>query len=256
MLFAIDIGNTNIVFAVYRGEKLLAHWRLQTVASRSADEYAAFLKELFIEENLDWKKLDDVIVASVVPDADFQIKNFCKKYLKKKPIFVGPDEVDIKIDLSSPDEVGADRLVNAVAVKEFYKYPAIVIDFGTATTFDVIDAKGRYAGGAIAPGINLSVEALHRAAAKLPKVSIKKPRSVIGKNTVSAIQSGMFFGYLGLIEGIVEQMSKDMGVKPYVIATGGLARLFEPHTKVIKAVDDELTLKGLLRIYQNLKKKK
>ena len=155
-----------------------------------------------------------------------------------------------------PGEVGADRLVNAVAVTEFYKTPAVVVDFGTATTFDVIDVKGRYAGGAIAPGINLSLEALHRAAAKLPKVNIQKPASVIGKNTVSAIQSGIFFGYLGLIEGIVGNISKELGAKPFVIATGGLAGLFEPHTKSIHKVDDELTLKGLLRIYQHNKKRK
>jgi type III pantothenate kinase len=191
-----------------------------------------------------------------VPETDFHIKKFCEKYLKRKPILVGLEQVPIKVDLDRPEEVGADRLVNALAIKEFYKVPAIVIDFGTATTFDVIDAKGRYAGGAIAPGINLSVEALHRAAAKLPRVNVKKPRSVIGKNTVSAIQSGIFFGYLGLIEGIVANISKEMGAKPFVIATGGLAPLFEPHTKTIQAVDDELTLKGLLRIYQHHQKRK
>ncbi|MCE7885999.1 MAG: type III pantothenate kinase [Alphaproteobacteria bacterium PRO2] len=256
MLLAIDIGNTNTVFAVYSGEKLLAHWRCQSIATRSADEYAAFLQSVFSLEGLDWKKLSDVIVSSVVPEADFHIKKFCKKYLKKKPLLVGYQDVPLKIDLDRPEEVGADRLVNALAIKEFYKVPAIVIDFGTATTFDVIDAKGRYAGGAIAPGINLSVEALHRAAAKLPRVNVKRPRSVIGKSTVSAIQSGIFFGYLGLIEGIVANISKEIGAKPFVIATGGLAPLFEPHTKIIQAVDDELTLKGLLRIYQHHKKRK
>jgi type III pantothenate kinase len=256
MLLAIDIGNTNTVFAVYSGEKLLAHWRCQSIATRSADEYAAFLQSVFSLEGLDWKKLDDVIISSVVPETDFHSKKFCEKYLKRKPILVGLEQVPIKVDLDRPEEVGADRLVNALAIKEFYKVPAIVIDFGTATTFDVIDAKGRYAGGAIAPGINLSVEALHRAAAKLPRVNVKKPRSVIGKNTVSAIQSGIFFGYLGLIEGIVANISKEMGAKPFVIATGGLAPLFEPHTKTIQAVDDELTLKGLLRIYQHHQKRK
>ncbi len=256
MLFAIDIGNTNTVFAVYRGEKILATWRCQTVASRSCDEYASFLKGLFSLADIDWKKLDDVIIASVVPDADFHIKGFCEIYLKKKPLMVGPAQVPIKIDLKTPEEIGADRLVNALAVIEFYKAPAIVIDFGTATTFDVIDAKGRYAGGAIAPGINLSIEALHRAAAKLPKVNIKRPKSVIGKSTVEAIQSGIFFGYLGLIEGIIANISKELGSKPLVLATGGLATLFQPHTKVIHKVDDELTLKGLLRIAQYNKKRK
>ena len=256
MLLAIDIGNTNTVFAVYKGEKLRAHWRLQTISSRSADEYASFLKELFELEKIDWKKLDDVIVSSVVPDADFHVKKFCEKYLKKKPLMVGLKQVPIKVDLSKPQDVGADRLVNALAVKEFYKTPAIIIDFGTATTFDVIDKKGRYAGGAIAPGINLSVEALHEATAKLPMINVKKPKSVIGKNTVEAIQSGIFFGYLGLIEGMIARISKDMGARPFVLATGGLAPLFEPHTKSIHKVDDELTLKGLLRIHQHNKKRK
>ncbi len=256
MLLAIDIGNTNTVFAVYKGEKLLSLWRCQTVALRTADEYAPFLNGLFALDGIDWKKLDDVIVSSVVPDADFHIKAFSEKYLKKKPIMVGMDKVWIKVDLDQPGEVGADRLVNAIAITEFYKTPAIVIDFGTATTFDVIDGKGCYAGGAIAPGIALSVEALHRAAAKLPKVSVKKPKSVIGKNTVSAIQAGMFFGYLGLIEGIVSNISGELGGKPFVLATGGLASLFEPHTKCIDKVDEELTLKGLLRIYQHNKKRK
>lgn len=255
-LLAIDIGNTNTVFAVYSGEKLLAHWRLQTIPARSADEYASFLKGLFDLSKINWSKMDDVIVSSVVPDADFHIKKFCKEYLKKKPLMVGLEDVPIKVALDRPEEVGADRLVNALAVKEFYKTPAIVIDFGTATTFDVIDSKGRYAGGAIAPGINLSVEALHRAAAKLPKVNVKKPKSVIGKNTVSAIQSGIFFGYLGLIEGIVENITKETGEKPFVLATGGLAPLFEPHTKAIHVLDDELTLKGLLRIHQHHQKRK
>ena len=256
MLLSIDIGNTNIVFAVYSGDKLRASWRLQTIGSRSPDEYALFLKGVFELAKIQWDRIDDVIVSSVVPEADFHIKKFCEKYLKKTPLMVGLKDVPIKVVLDMPGEVGADRLVNAVAVTEFYKTPAVVVDFGTATTFDVIDVKGRYAGGAIAPGINLSLEALHRAAAKLPKVNIQKPASVIEKNTVSAIQSGIFFGYLGLIEGIVGNISKELGAKPFVIATGGLAGLFEPHTKSIHKVDDELTLKGLLRIYQHNKKRK
>ncbi|MGB4058319.1 MAG: type III pantothenate kinase [Alphaproteobacteria bacterium] len=257
MLLAIDIGNTNTVFAVYQGEKSLAHWRCQTVASRTADEYASFLKNLFLLADIDWEKLDDVIVSSVVPDADFHIVNFCKKYLKKTPIMIGLNNVPIKVDLHNPEEVGADRLVNALAVKTFYKSPAVVIDFGTATTFDVVDKKGRYAGGAIAPGINLSVEALQRAAAKLPRISIKKPPTVIGKNTVEAIQSGIFFGYLGLVERIVAGIAKELGEKkPFVLATGGLAPLFQPHTKIIQKIDDELTLKGLLLVYRHLKKQK
>ena len=259
MLLAVDIGNTNTVFAVYKGSTLVNSWRCRTVAVRTADEYSAFLGGLFVQADIAWKKLDDVIICSVVPAANFHIKEFCQKYLGKKPLMVTKAMVDLTIDLDRPDEVGADRLVNAVAVVEHYKIPAIVIDFGTATTFDVIDHKGRYAGGAIAPGVNLSVSALHQAAAQLPSISIKKPARATGKNTVEAMQSGVYWGYVGLIEGIIKQISAEMGRKPFVLATGGLAPLFADSTPIIKAVDDELTLKGLLKIYldrKNNKKKK
>jgi type III pantothenate kinase len=252
MLLVVDIGNTNTVFAVYHKSKIKASWRWQTVYGRTSDEYAGFLRSMFTLEGLDWGIIKDVIVSSVVPDSDFQLTKFCTKHLKKKPVFVTSKNVDIKVVIDRPDEVGADRLVNAIAVKTFYKTPAVVIDFGTATTFDVINAKGEYAGGIIAPGINLSIEALHRAAAKLPKVSIKKTEKVIGTSTVTAIQSGVYWGYISLIEGLVTRISKEMKAKPYVIATGGLAPLFADNTDVINAVDDELTLKGLIQIYKSL----
>jgi type III pantothenate kinase len=260
MLLAIDIGNTNTVFAVYQNDKLKAFlkssWRFQTIAARTSDEYAALLNQVFTLEGISWGKVVDVIVSSVVPDADFNVRKFCKKYMKKEPTFITAKMAGIKVEIDKPEEVGADRLVNAIAVREHYKIPAIVIDFGTATTFDVINAKGHYAGGVIAPGINLSIEALHRAAAKLPKISIKAPQKAIGKSTVTAIQSGIYWGYIGLIEGLVERISKEMGgKKPFVLATGGLAPLFADNTKVINAVDEELTLKGLLCIYKDLKKK-
>ncbi len=255
MLLAIDIGNTNTVFAVYLGDKLKASWRFQTLAARTSDEYGALLHQVFTLDGIGWGKVKDVIVSSVVPDADFNVKKFSKKYLKQEAVFVTAAMAGITVDIDKPDEVGADRLVNAVAVKKHYKTPAIVIDFGTATTFDVVNAKGHYAGGVIAPGINLSVEALHRAAAKLPKVSVKKPEKAIGKSTVTAIQSGIYFGYLGLIEGLIERISKEMREKPFVLATGGLAPLFADNTDSIDKVDEELTLKGLLYIHQGLKKK-
>jgi type III pantothenate kinase len=254
MLLAIDIGNTNTVFAVYKGEKSIGLWRCQTSASRSVDEYAAFLHEMFSIQGLSWDKVKDAIISSVVPDADFHVRKFCKTYLKVDPMFVTAAMADIAVSIDKPEEVGADRLVNAAAIKAFYQYPAIVIDFGTATTFDVVNAKGHYAGGVIAPGINLSLEALHRAAAKLPRVGVKKPERVIGKSTVGAIQSGIYWGYIGLIEGLVEKISKEMNEKPFVLATGGLAPLFADSTNVINAVDEELTLKGLLRIYGIQKK--
>jgi type III pantothenate kinase len=254
MLLAIDIGNTSTVFALFKGDALAHSWRCTTIRARSADEYASFLNELFSLANLEWSAVNDIIIGSVVPEADFHIKGFCKKYLHKEPVMVTADIVGIGIDMPKPEEVGADRLINAVAVIEHYKTPAIVIDFGTATTFDVIDAKGRYAGGAIAPGINLSVEALHNAAAKLPSIEIRKPARAIGKSTVEAMQSGVYLGYIGLIENIVKEIVTEMGSAPFVLATGGLAPLFADNTDTIEAIDDTLTLKGLLKIYKQQKK--
>lgn len=253
MLLAIDIGNTNTVFAVYKGGSLLNSWRCRTIATRSADEYAAFLNQIFDLADIAWDGLSDVIVSSVVPESNRHIERFCANYMEKAAIFVTHDMAGIGLDVNRPEDVGADRLVNAVAVIEHYQTPAIVIDFGTATTFDVIDEQGRYAGGVIAPGINLSVSALQQAAAKLPSVSITKPDHVIGKDTVSAIQSGIYWGYLSMIEGMVTNITRELGAEPFVIATGGLASLFVENTDAIQAIDDELTLKGLLKIYQNIK---
>lgn len=254
MLLAIDIGNTNTVFALYSDAVLSQSWRCQTIASRSADEYASFLNELFVLAGVKWGDVTGVIISSVVPDANFHVKEFCRKYLKHEAIFVDHDMAGVDIDLERPQEVGADRLVNAVAIKQHYKTPAIVIDFGTATTFDVIDEQGRYIGGVICPGINLSVSALHQAAAKLPSVSIKRPEKIIGKDTVSAIQSGIYWGYMGLIEGVVANIKKELNAQPIVIATGGLAPLFFDNTEAIHKIDDQLILKGLLAIYQNHEK--
>lgn len=253
MLLTIDIGNTDIVFAVYKANDMLESWRCKTVATCSGDEYASFLNELFSITGIAFEDIKDVIISSVVPEADFHINSFCKKYLNCTAIMVSHEIVDISIDINSPEELGSDRIVNAVAVLEHYQAPAIVIDFGTATTFDVIDENGSYSGGVIAPGVNLSVSALHRAAAKLPSVSIKKPESVIGRDTVGAIQSGIYWGYVGLIKEIVEKISNEMGQTPFVIATGGLACLFADNISVIKTVDNDLALKGLLKIYQDYK---
>lgn len=255
MLLAIDIGNTNTVFAAYKGDAQFGSWRIRSDGARSPDEYAAFLHELFKIANLSFDDVYDVIVSSVVPEANFQITRFCEKYLSRDPMFVTKDMVGIVIDLDRPEDVGADRLVNAVAVVAHYKAPAIVIDFGTATTFDVIDQNGAYAGGVIAPGINLSMNALHQAASKLPKVSVKKPASVIGKSTIGAMQSGIYFGYQSLIAGIVKQISEELGYAPMVLATGGLAPLFADGSDVIDMVDKDLTLKGLHILYQQQKGK-
>lgn len=254
MILAIDIGNTNTVFAVIDGTQFKNDWRCKTIAERSADEYASFLKELFSDSSLTWGDIKDIIISSVVPDANMHIGQFCEKYIKQSPVFITKDNVGIGIDLNKPDEVGADRLVNAAAVIKHYQTPAIVVDFGTATTFDVIDEQGRYAGGAIAPGINLSLAALEKAAAKLPSVKVEKPESVVGKDTVSAMQSGLYYGYKGLIAGLIKGISDEMGAKPFVIATGGLAGLFADNMPEIEAVDQSLTIKGLLEIHKHLQK--
>jgi len=256
MLLAIDIGNTNTVFALFDEgrEHVLYSWRCITFSGHSSDEYTAFLRPLFVQEGLEFSDVSGVIIASVVPEADFQIRSFSRNCLGHDPVFVIHDFLNIIVDLDNPEEVGADRLVNAVAVYEFYQAPAIVIDFGTATTFDVIDEHGAYAGGSIAPGINLSIEALGRAAAKLPQVSIEKPDRAIGKNTIEAIHSGVFWGYVGLIERILKQITSEMdGSRPFILATGGLAPLFEPHIEDISIVDCDLTLKGLQKIYKDHK---
>lgn len=253
MLLAIDIGNTNSVFALYDGDNLLHVWRCRTERVRTVDEYAAFLHPLFHAQDIHWRDIGATIISCVVPEAGRFIVKFCNRYLGHEPLMVDHTMVDLPIDLDNPSEVGADRIVNALAVVTHYQYPAVVIDFGTATTFDVIDEDGGYAGGVIAPGINLSMAALHSAAAKLPSVAIEKPPLVIGKNTVHAMQSGIFFGYVSMIEGMLVRITEDLDVDQlYVIATGGLAPLFAGHIPVIDCVDDEITLKGLLEIYKSL----
>ena len=253
MLLAIDIGNTNTVFAVYKKDKLLNSWRLRSDARTSADEYAAFLNELFAIAGVKWKSIDKVIVSSVVPDANFGMRGFCQKYVGVEPVFVTKDMVEIAAIIDRPEEIGADRLVNAVAVKAHYQFPAIVVDFGTATTFDVINTDGHYAGGVIAPGVNLSIQALHKAASKLPNINVRRPDSVIGKNTVSAMQSGVYWGYVGLIDRILREIKKEVGNDVVVIATGGLAPLFAKDNEAIDMVDQDLTLKGLYLIAEQNK---
>ncbi len=257
MLLAIDAGNTNIVFAVYRGSEQLQLWRFATDARRTADEYAALLTPLFQQAGLLFKGISDVVLCSVVPDATFHLAQLCRGYFSCEPLTVNHDSIDLPVRLARPQEAGADRLVNAVAVKAFYSFPAVVIDFGTATTFDVVDASGAFCGGVIAPGVNLSLAALHQAAAKLPKISFQRPQTVIGADTVSAMQSGVFWGYVSLIEGMIARIQSEMGVKPFIVTTGGLSTLFGNGLSGVDAVDPDLTLRGLVYIYetrrQNLK---
>lgn len=252
MLLAIDAGNTNIVFAVYEGEALRGQWRASTSDLRTADEHIVWLTQLMQIDGLAREDVDAAIVASVVPQAMFGLRTLCTRYLGCQPMVVGDPAVELGIEIAidRPGEVGADRLVNAVAAHHRYPGPLVIVDFGTATTFDVVDASGAYLGGVIAPGINLSTEALHAAAAQLPNIAITRPPTVIGRETVTAMQSGVYWGYIGLIEGLVRRIEGELGAETTVIATGGLAALFERGTDVIHHVDPDLTIRGLLQIFQ------
>lgn len=252
MLLAIDIGNTNLVFALCEGEQVRAQWRIRTDHHRSADEYAVWLFALMNREGIREDAINAVIISSVVPDANFAIKTFVRQYLKVEPQLIAGGEIDLgmKVLLDNPRELGADRLINAFAAWKRYNQSLIVIDFGTATTFDVVSAKGEYLGGVIAPGINLSLEALQRAAAKLHGVSITHPTQVIGRTTTGAMQSGIFYGYAGLIEGIVSRIKTERGEPMKVIATGGLAPLYAEATPMIDEVDADLTIRGLRLIHE------
>ena len=252
MLLTIDSGNTNIVFALYDGDKQRGVWRRANDYRRTADEYGVWLLQLMALAKLHPEEVDSAIIATVVPDTLFSLKGLCRNYFHADPLVVGQPgvELGIKALVDSPESVGADRLVNAVAAHEKYGGPLIVIDFGTATTFDVVDDDGNYCGGVIAPGINLSIEALHQAAAMLPRVSVEKPPTVIGKRTTPAMQSGIYWGYVGLIEGLVARIRAEYGKELRVVATGGLAPLFDAATSAIGEVDGDLTLRGLVSIHR------
>jgi len=252
MLLAIDCGNTNTVFAVCDGAEILGEWRITTDGRRTADEYAVWLTQLLALHELKRESVSAAIIATVVPDALFNLQSLCRRYFKTDPLIVGEPGVKlgVTVRLDRPDEVGADRLVNAVSAHAVYKGDLILIDFGTATTFDVINGAGDYVGGVIAPGINLSLEALHRAAAKLPRIGIKRPASVIGKATIPAMQSGIYWGYISMIEGLVARIGAEIGRKPVVVATGGLAPLFADATTVIDHLDPHLTVRGLMAVWR------
>lgn len=255
MLLAIDAGNTNTVFAIWDGDTVRAEWRAETSASRTADEYLIWLTQLMALDGLKPADIDGAIIATVVPQALFALRQLCAKYFCAHPMVVGERDVDIGIDiaLERPDVVGADRLVNAVAAHAAYPGALIIVDFGTATTFDVVGKTGAYEGGVIAPGVNLSLEALHGAAAKLPRIAIERPQAVIGRDTVPAMQSGIYWGYVSLIEGLVKRIKVEYDAPMTVIATGGLANLFRHTVKVIDHVDGDLTVRGLHMIYERNK---
>ena len=253
MLLAIDLGNTNTVFGVYdSNDKLVMHWRLSTQKERTVDEYGILLRNLFALEKIDAKKIRRVIVASVVPPLDPILNEMVASYFSVDPVFVTHENAGIPILYDNPREVGADRIVNAVAAVHKFGKPAIVVDFGTATTFDAITSKGEYGGGVIAPGIVISAEALYEHAAKLPRIEIQKPASVIGASTVASMQSGLFYGYVALVDGILTRMKKELGSNTRVISTGGQAPFISQETKLIESVDPNLTLDGLLLVAARL----
>ena len=258
MLLAVDCGNTNIVFALYDNTgdatKQLGCWRIATEASRSSDQYLVWLGQMMVQDNLAKDAVSGIVMASVVPDITPQLVMMARSGFGLDPVIVGNEGVDlgIAVDIENPSQAGADRLVNAVAAKYYHKVPAIILDFGTATTLDLVRADGAYAGGIIAPGVHVSLDALYQAAARLPHLDVKPwdiTLPVLGRDTISAMESGIFWGYVSMIEGLVARLRIEQGADLPAIATGGLASLFAPHLPAISAVDTDLTLRGLIAIY-------
>ena len=251
MLLVIDAGNSNVTLGLFRGAELLAQWRLTTDRERSSDEYGVQVRELFERDHVDLKQVEAVAIASVVPPLNPSLRRMVEVYFGLTPLFVDHTTVTgLKIRYDSPAELGADRIVDAVAGVAKYGAPCIVVDFGTATTFNAVNAEREYLGGVIAPGIKISAEALFSRAAKLPPVEIERPDRVIGSSTVAAIQSGLFYGYAGLVDGILENMIAEMKTTPRVIATGGLAPLIAGASRFIETIDATLTLDGLRLVHE------
>ncbi len=251
MLLAIDVGNTNTVLGLYDGDDLVHDWRLRTVVDHTVDEYGMLIYNLYKNSKVSPKAIKAIIISCVVPPMLHILEPLCKKYFNIKPMIVGPGiKTGMPIHYDNPREVGADRIVNAVAAFERYKGDIIIVDFGTATTFDYVSAKGEYMGGCICPGIMISSEALFQKAAKLPRIEIIRPKTVVGKDTVSSMQAGILYGYAGLVDGLVERIKGEVKSDPKVIATGGLAKIIASETKSIHVVDDMLTLEGLRIIYK------
>ncbi|MDR2007279.1 MAG: type III pantothenate kinase [Acidaminococcales bacterium] len=253
MLLVLDVGNTNIVAGIYDKETLVVHWRVSSDRNKTADEYGILIGNLFAHNFIDTGKISDIVISTVVPPLTVPLVRMCQRYFNVKPLIVGPGvKTGIAIKYENPREVGADRIVNAVAAYEKYREyaPLIVIDMGTATTFCVINEKGEYLGGAIAPGIGISTEALFQRAAKLPRIELRKPRTVICRNTVRSMQAGIIYGYVGLIDGIVKRMKEELDQPAHVIATGGLAALMASEAASINALEPFLTLDGLRIIHK------
>jgi type III pantothenate kinase len=251
MNLVMDIGNTNIVLGIFDQDQLIHQWRMETDRYKTEDEYGMQVKALLNDAGLAFSSIDGIIMSSVVPPIMFSLESMCGKYFQIKPLIVGPGvKTGLNIKYENPREVGADRIVNAVAAIEEYGSPLVIVDFGTATTYCYIDEARQYMGGAIAPGINISTEALFNRAAKLPRIEIMRPANVVGKNTISAMQSGIVFGYVGQAEGIVTRMKAQSREEPKVIATGGMASMIAKESSIVDIVDPHLTLKGLHLIYK------
>ena len=251
MLLVIDVGNTNMVLGVYKDTELLDHWRISTDRQRTTDEYGVLIRELFYLNDFRADDINAIIISSVVPPVVPTLERMCQRYFGLSPLLIGPGVktgMDIRYD--NPREVGADRIVNAVAAYEKYGGPVIIVDFGTATTFCAVDAKGVYLGGSICPGIGISTEALVQRTAKLPRIELKRTASVICRNTIESMQAGVFYGFVGQVEGIVSRMRRELDMSARVVATGGLAVVIAPATKAIDVVEPMLTLEGLRIIYE------
>lgn len=255
MLLAVDVGNTNTVLGLYSldGDKptLAAHWRITTHRTQTVDEYGVFFVKMFEMKGLAPAQVKHIIISSVVPPVEGTLRQVCETYFNVQPIFVEPGiKTGMPVLVDNPVELGADRLVNAIAAFERYGGPCIIVDFGTATTFDVVSAKGEYLGGAIAPGLGISADALFTRAARLGRVDVRKPSKVIGTNTATHIQSGLYYGYIGLVDGILDRMIGELGTQALVVATGGLARQIASESRFITEIDDMLTLDGLLILFE------